>query len=127
MRTEYLANESNFYQITEKDGIKYISIDGYYYSTDTDFGKGYDRLVAYSGFEMSLEDFIKQGLHKDEDRLNEMAGEVKQYIEETQFEREQGFYDGLRVKEWPLSDITLNTPCGYYVDFEELREEEMEK
>lgn len=120
MRQEYLENESLFYQITKRNDGKYISIDGYYYKTDSDFGNGPDRSVAFSGLEMPLAEFYILHKHRIKDGvIDELAADCKQYYDEVCFEREKSFYHNSIATELPLINVTMDTPCGCYVDFKE--------
>ena len=58
MKRKYLENEGYFYQITQREDGKYISIDGYYYKGDEDNGRGFDRAVSFSGLEIPLQEFV---------------------------------------------------------------------
>lgn len=132
MKEAYLDNECYFYQITERDGEKYISIDGYYYKIDSDFGKGTDRSVAFSGLEIPLQEFVNNPQYKtDYDMIEKLAEDCKQYYDELVFERENSFYRNIVATELLLSDVTMDTPCGCYVDFspemERTKEEELER
>ena len=118
MKREYLDNECYFYQITERNGEKYISIDGYYYKTDSDFGKGSVRSVAFSGLEIPLLEFVINSQYTvNADMIEKLAENCKQYYDEVVFEREDSFYHNTVATELLLSDVTMDTPCGCYVDF----------
>lgn len=119
MKREYLDQESYFYQITERGGEKYISIDGYYYKTDADFGNGSDRSVAFSGLEIPLQEFVNNPQYTvNADMIEKLAEDCKQYYKEVVFEREDSFYHNTVATELLLSDVTMGTPCGCYVDFD---------
>lgn len=111
--------ELEFFSIDpDGNGGKEIHIGGYIYASDTDFGDGYWRNVEYTFCIIPLKEFIKN-LVEDEDYINNIESEIKQYIgdctEEDVVECINNYFNG-KPADYTLTygEITEDTPCGNY-------------
>lgn len=110
--------DKDYYEIigygTEKD----IHFFGYFYCCGEDNGEGECREVEYCGFECPLNEFLEW--RNDPDEYDIRQESCKQYIgdctEKEAIEMMNTFYGGKPPIELSLDDITMDTPCGYYVD-----------
>ncbi len=111
--------DSYFYQIVDRDGEKYVVIDGYYYDEGEDNGGGTARCVQYSNVEFPLADFVENA--PSSDAIDDLASLNKQYIEDMKhddaLESMQHFYKGVTIHPILLAELHKDTPCGYYVDY----------
>ncbi len=108
-----------FYQIIEKNGIKHIKIDGYFHDEGIDNGSGTARRVEFFGFTIALSDFLRI---KDKYRfIKDNAGVVGQsdLTPEEAYSQMQHFYDAKpnSYEELKFRYLTMDIPCGCYVDF----------
>ena len=112
--------DKDFYSVEEIEGKKVVHIHGYVY----DAGEGINnpdetyRNVNFSGCYIPLDEFI--GL--SEDTINDFQSTCKQYVNdltETGAKELMEIYYGTDCKEKELaySELTLDTPCGDYVNF----------
>lgn len=111
--------ELEFFSIEEDyTGKKQIHIGGYLYESDTDEGEGYWRNVEFTFCIIPLDEFIKN-LQEDEDYINNIESEIKQYIgdqtDEEVVEIINNYFDG-KPAAYTLhyGEITEDTPCGNY-------------
>ena len=112
--------DKDFYSIEEYSGRKYIHIHGYFYnnsdSVDIKSLKETSRQLDYVGLLISLDDFLKC----DRDDYYIATGECPQTTgimrPFTAVWIMNHYYDGAPPKELPYIELTLDTPCGHYVD-----------
>lgn len=108
--------DRDFYNIEERDGEKVILFLGYTYESgcgdDEENGKSC-RELEYSGFESPLKEFLIW--RNDPDEYMRRAEEVTQYIGDCTPEVAKENMDCGAI-ELKFSDITMDTPCGFYVD-----------
>lgn len=117
--------DDDFYQIVMYRDGKYITVDGFFYDVGEE---GYEdpkqasRCVEYCGLEMPIEEFIAmRDANKDfRGEITELAASCKQYIgdmtPEDAEESMRTYYSGKAPTELAYEKITLDTPCGCYVD-----------
>jgi hypothetical protein len=111
--------EMEFFSIeSDGKGGKQIHIGGYTYQSDTDFGEGLWRNVEFSFCIVPLDEFIKN-YAEDEDYINNLESEVKQYIgDHTDGEIVEiinNYFNGSPADcMLEYGEITMNTPCGNY-------------
>lgn len=122
--------DDDFYQIVNYGDSKYIKVDGYFYDVGeagfNDDGKIdqslTSRCVDYCGVEMPLEVFLKMRESNEDFRsvITEIAAVNKQYISditpEDAKELMHTYYSGKAPTELIYENITMDTPCGCYVD-----------
>ena len=109
--------ETDFYQIEEENGKKLVHIMGYFYHTDDGSGsKKQYRCLEYTWFYVPLEEFIEW----DGDDYDDAAQELKQYIqdmtEEEAIDAMYHYFGGISPTPLLYQDLTMDTPCGYYVN-----------
>lgn len=111
--------EMEFFSIeSDGKGGKEIHIGGYIYASDIDEGEGYWRNIEFSFCIIPLDEFIKN-YAEDEDYINNLESEIKQYIvdctEEEVVEIINNYFNG-NPADYTLDygEITMNTPCGNY-------------
>ena len=111
--------ELEFFSIDpDGNGGKEIHIGGYTYDSGSDEGDGSWRNVEYTFCIIPLKEFIKN-LAEDEDYINNIEGEIKQYIgdctEEEVVEYINNYFNG-KPADYTLTygEITEDTPCGNY-------------
>ena len=113
------AKEIEFFSI-EPDGKggKQIHIGGYVYPSDTYDGEGYWRNVEFSFCIIPLDEFIKK-LEEDDDYIDTIESEVKQYIgdctDDEVVDIINNYFNG-KPADYILyyGEITMDTPCGNY-------------
>lgn len=123
-------NMEKFKKVTEPKKIEFFSIDpdgkgskeihigGYVYPSDTDDGDGYWRNVEFSFCIIPLDEFIKN-LKEDDDYINYIESEIKQYIGDCTDDEVVGIinnYFSGKPADYTLryGEITMDTPCGNY-------------
>lgn len=105
MQNEYW--DCDYYSIYEENGEKYIKFWGYFYECD--------EAIEFCNAYIKLKEFLN-------DRSMRYAVEVsaKQYItsmtEDEAIEEMNTYYNGNPPVPYPLEDVTMETPCGDYVD-----------
>ena len=106
--------DCDYYEIYIFNDEKWIRIDCFYYDSGEDFGNGTSRLNLYSGFDMPLKEFLDPSFDYDVTQQ-----EIKQFIED--MEEEQAIKEMAEIEATPLlyDELTMETPCGYYVDWKE--------
>lgn len=120
--------ELDFYSISEVDGIKVIHIFGYSYKSDSmEFvSKQNPDGVYWANMECCwfiepLEEFI-QNLRADYNYVNDAYCEVKQYQSDNNDEQMVNiinhYFDGKPADAYlAFEEITMDTPCGNYVNY----------
>ena len=117
--------DDDFYQIFMYGEEKYIKVDGYFYDEGQEGYNGprqTSRCVQYSGLEMPIEEFLNMRNANEDfrDMIGELASECKQYIGDMTPEEAKeamlSYYDGKAPCELSYESITMDTPCGCYVD-----------
>lgn len=104
-------SDYNIYELKTIDGVRYIKIWGYFYDTDQDYGgEKYWRNVEFCGFEMSLEEYLA-GTDADRDVWE---SECKQLIEDMTPDEALQAFRNYQVVSLDLSEITDDTPDGFY-------------
>ena len=121
--------EQDFYDITDSnfnsngnasDPNKYIHFLGYIYDEgepgwnsdlETDDDNLTSRHVEYSGFIIPLSEFLSPDFEYDH-----LAAESKQYIDDISPIEAYDYLEKTTCKELSLNKITMNTPCGSYVN-----------
>ena len=109
--------EFDFYSIELDDnGEKQIHILGYIYRNDSD---DFWELLEPCWFIVPLAEFIKN-LKENEDYVNEQYSEYKQYItdmtEEEMVDTINNYFGNQPEYHLGFSEITMDTPCGDYVN-----------
>lgn len=103
--------DCDYYSIYEENGEKYIKFWGYFYECDDDF----DEAVEFCNAYIKLKEFLK-----DRSMRDTVETDTKQYIvsmtEDEAIEEMSTYYDGNPPTPYPLEDVTMETPCGDYVD-----------
>lgn len=109
MQNEYW--DCDYYSIYEENGEKYIKFWGYFYECDDDFDEAIEFCNAY----IKLKEFLK-----DRSMRDTVEAGTKQYIasmtEDEAIEEMNTYYNGNQPVPHPLEDVTMETPCGDYVD-----------
>ena len=108
--------EADFYEIYLYDNEKWINIEGFYYDNGDDYGYGTSREETYSGFDMSLKDFLSPDF--DYDVFQESLNHYVEDLEDTEAIRRMN-EEHKGYKPLPYTEITMETPCGYYIDYKE--------
>ena len=107
--------ELDFYSIElDSDGNKQINIFGY-----TAYGEYWEH-NEMGGLIVQLDQFI-ENVHDDEYYVSTLIGESKQYINDADEEEIvdviNSYFDGSPADyELPYEEITMDTPCGNYVN-----------
>ena len=125
--------DCDFYQITEDDRQKYIRIDGYFYDEGE---SGYDedgnlnaryhyRAVDFSGVEFPLQMFIDKFVNGNESYLDtEEYDRRREWMEDCTEEKAIDymlhFYNDNPPTPLQFSELSMETPCGCYVDASEV-------
>ena len=108
--------DKDFYSVEEIDGRKYVHIFGYFYDNGGRPEWPSAVILEYAGLMVELPAFLKLS-HFDYDVL---TGDAKQYSQSvTRSEAEEAmitYFDGNPPEELSYNDLTLDTPCGNYVD-----------
>lgn len=106
--------DCDFYKIYMIDGEKWITVEGYYYDEGEDDGYGTSRNVMFGDFDMSLKEFLSDEFDYDlfQNQLTEYVDELKDYEAIRQMNEWYDEYNPL-----PYDKLTMETPCGYYVDW----------
>ena len=110
--------DTDFYKI-EDYGEKYICICGYFYDEgDGEGSKKTSRCIDFSGFECPLKEFLDW--RGDEYEYDDRQAEADQYIEnctpKEAIKMMNTYFNGNPPTELKFEDITMETPCGYYVN-----------
>lgn len=109
------AYQKEFYQIFEKDGIKHIQFDGFFYKDKLNVPK----CMKYSQFSMPLQEFLDFKLWHNVEAFNLTASNhVAKTLELTPASARNmmaTYYDSA-YKVLSFDRITISTPCGYYVE-----------
>ena len=105
--------ECDYYSIIESCGEKHIKFWGYFYNCD-DKEKP-SRCLEFVWAEVSLEGFLR-----DDSIYDLIQDNAKQYIadmtKDEAVEAMNTYYNGNPPTPYPLEDVTMETPCGDYVD-----------
>lgn len=116
MRNTYW--DRDYYSIYEVNGEKYIKFWGYFYDGCDDEEKPY-RCLEFVGAEIPLKDYLE-----DRSVYDLIESEITQYIgdmtEDEAIEAMNGYYNGNPPVPYPLEDVTMETPCGDYIDAKEV-------
>lgn len=107
--------DSDYYKIYMYSKEKWIRVECYYYDNGIDDGNGTSREEQYSGFDVSLKEFLSDEF--DYDVFQEQLTHYVDDIEYTEAERRMTEWYG-DYKPLPYSRLTMETPCGNYVDYE---------
>lgn len=107
--------DCDFYQIEEQDGKKVVHIMGWFWPLDQDEEKNC-RLTEYTFFIVPLDEFITW----THDQYCEAEEKIKQYVsdltEEEAIDAMCHFYNGNPPTPLRYKELTMQTPCGCYVD-----------
>lgn len=106
--------EVDFFNIYEKDGIKYIHIFGYCWEGDDCW-----KCMECKGFILPLSEFIDE-LKRNDNFVDDTYAELPQsqydFSEEQMTEFINYYFNGNCADAYlPFYEITINTPCGNYV------------
>lgn len=111
-----VKNVADFYSIENDGNEKVVHIHGYFYSEGEDCGNGEYRIVDYTWFIIPLHQFIN--LTRDD--LADMGCNIKQYEEDLTEDKVKqyilNYFDDGAPMLLTYEDITMETPCGHYVD-----------
>lgn len=124
--------ECDFYRVEEQDGKKYIRLQAYVYfvgeSADEETPDAVYRMISYGGAEYPIDEFIRSTVYgrKNVEATKEYDG-FTQYIDDLTEEEvneffKKGYVQDEPFSELPFSAITLDTPCGNYVDYVDRKE-----
>ena len=110
--------ECDFYSIEMEDGVKQLPMNGYFYLSPDDKEHPY-QYAEMSWCYVKVSDMVAA---EDKQELVDMiAAECKQYIDGlTETEAQSvvnGYCYGNPPERLKYSDITEDTPCGYYVNY----------
>ena len=121
----------DFYHIEEYDGEKYLRVDCWFYDNgdggyddDGNWNDAYSsRCEEVSGVDFLLKEFIDRFVDGDEDYTDTDEFEYRKayigdYTEEQAIECMNTYFNGNPPTPLPYSKLTLDTPCGCYVDAE---------
>ena len=114
-------HNKDFYAIEDYEDGKYIHIDGYIYTVGVGAPDNPDktyRNIQYVGFCVPLSDFLSDDFDYDlvQEGLNQYVTDM---TEEEANMAESNYFNGAAIKELPFSDLTLDTPAGFYVDYKQ--------
>lgn len=110
MRNTYW--DRDYYSIYEVNGEKYIKFWGYFYDGCDDEEKPY-RCLEFVGAEIPLEDYLKDRGISIEDGWSSYIGDM---TEDEAIVAMNRYYNGNPPEPYPIQDVTMETPCGDYVD-----------
>ena len=105
---------NDIYDIYDQDGEKRIQILGYAYIGDN------IEYNSFSGLDYTLSEFIEQ-YKADPEFVNEEEWSCKEYVEYYDSEKELEEFLDMNNPSCPLiplkyGNITMETPCGHYID-----------
>ena len=112
---DYMRNtywDRDYYSIYEVNGEKYIKFWGYFYDGCDDEEKPY-RCLEFVGAEIPLEDYLKDRGISIEDGWSSYIGDM---TEDEAIAAMNRYYNGNPPEPYPIQDVTMETPCGDYVD-----------
>lgn len=109
--------EKDLYSIYERGGVKHIHFFGYLYYDGEPADLPY-RNIEYTGFEDTLANYLAWRADKHE--YDRRQAECQQYISDlSKTDAEDTFmcyFGGSAPKSLPLGDVSMETPCGDYID-----------
>ena len=104
----------DFYSIYMCGSEKRINMEGYFYDEGEDNGYGTSRELSYSGFDLPLTKFISGDFDYDAYQSG-----LSQYIEDMDENEAVRRMDTKTVTPLSFGKLTLDTPCGSYVNYDE--------
>lgn len=112
--------DRDFYDICELNDEKFVHIWGYAYKDSDAFKDDTVRFVSYVGFMLKLSDFI-EACKSNPEYVISVECEYTNYLEEFNTEKELEEYLNLynphkKFTSLSYTDITMDTPCGSYID-----------
>ena len=107
--------DNDIYDIYDQDGEKRIHILGYPYIEDS------IEYNSFCGLDFRLSEFIER-YKAETEFVNDEECDCKQYIEYFDSEKELEEFLDMDNPSCPLiplkyGDITMETPCGHYINF----------
>lgn len=113
--------EMDFYQIFEVNGVKHIHVFGYCYKNDDHWTN-----IEFTGFIEPLSEFIKN-VDVDSDYVDEKSCDIKQFwndfSEDEMLDAINHYFSGQPAQyAASYSDLTMDSPCGDYVVYDERSE-----
>ena len=113
--------DCDFYQVEERDSKKVVHIMGWFWSSDQGEEKNC-RLTECTFFIVPLDEFITW----TNDQYCEAEEKIKQYVsdltEEEAIDTMRHFYNGNPPIPLRYKELTMETPCGGYVNAAEVIE-----
>ena len=106
--------DADFYEIYMYGGEKWILVEGYYYDNGVENGYGTSREELYSGFYVLLKDFLSDDFDYDifQEQLTHYVDELEESEAVRRMNEEHKGYKCL-----PYDELTMDTPCGFYIDY----------
>lgn len=110
----YWIENCSLYHIYEEDGVKRIKLLCYFYPNDEGW-----QLIEFCGGDITFEHFLSAGfnIHDFEESLKQYQTHIGDMLEAfnslAHYAGEDYGLQGYNVIRW--EDITMDTPCGYYL------------